>query len=89
MKKRTGFISNSSSSSFIILKSHLSAEQIDKIKNHSSLGKELGIEYWDDAWSIHESDNEIVGTTWMDNYPMHHFLTKIGVNEDHVKWGHD
>ena len=34
MKIRNGFVSNSSSSSFVILKKYLSEEQIKKIKNH-------------------------------------------------------
>lgn len=35
MKIRNGFISNSSSSSFIIEKKNLTIEQIEKIKNHA------------------------------------------------------
>ena len=39
MKLRQGFVSNSSSSSFIIDKKHLSTEQIRAIKNHLEVGK--------------------------------------------------
>lgn len=41
MKLRTGFVTNSSSSSFTIAKSNLTADQIDKIKNHIEAAKEL------------------------------------------------
>lgn len=37
MKIRTGFVSNSSSSSFVIGKSYLTTDQIDKIKNHNDI----------------------------------------------------
>ena len=49
MKLRTGFVTNSSSSSFTIAKSNLTADQIDKIKNHIEAAKELEMDdsYYD------------------------------------------
>jgi acyl carrier protein phosphodiesterase len=41
MKTRTSFVANSSSSSFVISKSDLTPEQIEKIKNYYEIAKEL------------------------------------------------
>jgi len=40
MKIRIGFVSNSSSSSFVVSKKHLSLDQINKIKKHIEYAKE-------------------------------------------------
>lgn len=79
MKIREGFVSNSSSSSFIISKRKLSALQIAALYNHIQIGKDLGIEYCDpdDAWSIDEDEDTIRLSTSMDNFDMDDFLAKI------------
>jgi len=41
MKIRTSFVANSSSSSFVVSKSVLTPEQIEKIKNYYAIAKEL------------------------------------------------
>ena len=41
MKKRTGFVSNSSSSSFVILKDSLTQEQIDMIFDYQNIVKNI------------------------------------------------
>lgn len=88
MKVRTAFVSNSSSSSFAINKEDLTAEQIEKIKNHAELGEAMGIGYAkSDSWDIRETPEIIVGETWMDNFDMNYFLTEIGVPMDKVEWG--
>ena len=45
MKIRNGFVSNSSSSSFVINKHFLSQDKIDKIKNHIKYSNELDETY--------------------------------------------
>ena len=89
MKNRTGFVSNSSSSSFIIRKEHLTEDQISKISNHIDASKGMvGIDYRDsgDAWMVEEDEYIIQGRTGMDNFDMSAFLNRIGVNSDLIKW---
>lgn len=86
MKIRTGFVSNSSSSSFVINKNYLSAEQIVLIKNHSEEGLKFDIPWAEDAWFIEETENYIKGNTFMDNFDMRRFLERIGVDMDCVEW---
>ena len=79
MKTRNGFVSNSSSSSFIICKNLLTEWQIEAIKNHTSSD-----EY--NRWYISEDDIYIYGSTSMDNFDMREFLCMIGINPNVVKW---
>lgn len=93
MKIRSGFVSNSSSSSFIISKKHLTKEQIWAIKNHGKVGKWFEVlineederdddeyldQYCDDEWRIEEKEDTIEGYTVMDNFNMGWFLREIG-----------
>jgi hypothetical protein len=88
MKVRNGFVSNSSSSSFMIPLSAITADQRNKIMDHIHEGQALGIMYSseEDAWSITENAHAIEGYTSMDNFNMDEFLTKIGVPEELVHW---
>jgi hypothetical protein len=90
MKNRIGFVSNSSSSSFIIQKSNLSDSKIMLIKEHQSNAQKLNdmgvanFDCIDDAWQIIETDETISGVTTMDNFNMTKYLLIIGV--DNVIW---
>jgi len=89
MKIRIGFVSNSSSSSFVLRKKYLTPEQIEKIKNHSAEGKKMGMECWDSPWDITEEEDIIRGYVSMNNFDMYDFLCRIGVLEDRdiITWG--
>jgi len=95
MKIRNGFVSNSSSSSFVIFKDKLTEDQIDKIKRHSIISKDMcdkgtRLDYfysYDDAWDITETTLTIEGYTHIDNFDMHNYLTKfVGIDNDIIEW---
>lgn len=52
MKTRSDYVTNSSSSSFIISKKYLDEEQVEAIKNHRVLAERLGLDNFDDPWDI-------------------------------------
>lgn len=84
MKIRSGFVSNSSSSSFIIPLYKLSEDQKDKIYNHISIAKKIDDELksknlepvyeWYEEWKVKEDDFCIWCATSMDNFDLVKFL---------------
>jgi hypothetical protein len=89
VKQRTGFVSNSSSSSFIIFKRFLTPEQVDQIKDHQRLGKEWKLDWPEDYWNIYDHPMDISGYTTMDNFDMNQFLDLIGVDPQKITWEYD
>ena len=87
MKKRRGLVSNSSSSSFTVMKEDLTPKQLKAIVNHSTEGEEWG---FDDAkhwpWQIDERTHAVLGFTPMDNFSMREFMEAIGVDVSKVRW---
>lgn len=92
MKIREGFVSNSSSSSFVIDRSAVTPSQIFSIVHHIDCAKELGLtadtgycaEF--DAWTITLHPGYIRGYTSMDNFDMRKFLNVIGVDASVIDW---
>ncbi len=93
MQIRTGFVSNSSSSSFVIPRDRLSEYQVRAIENHLEFSEQLTppdfygwlTDKWD-GWQITVNDDKIEGYTTMNNFDMEHFLHEIGVPDDVVVW---
>jgi len=83
MKHRCGFVSNSSSSSFVVSKLSLTDSQIEAIKNHEKSGLPNADS---DRWNIDESEYVLSGSTFMDNFDMSEFMELIGVDMTKVKW---
>lgn len=88
MKIRTGFVSNSSSASFIIHKEKdnygvhcmLTPEQIQLIHDHEDVCEKYDLHCdSEDAWSVYEEDDCIKASTSMDNFDMEEFLKRINV----------
>lgn len=92
MKIRNGFVSNSSSSSFVILKRYLSEEQINKTFNYYKVIKKYlkkhpdsnKFEYFDNYWVIKDFEDFIFGETSMDNLDFSEFFNVINVDNKYA-----
>lgn len=91
MKVRSGFVSNSSSSSFIIMKKHLSDKQVKLIRCHILKARKnrsiFGYTNDCDEWKIIESDDTISGSTSMNNFDMARYLNDfVGISDKYIQW---
>ena len=87
MKIRNGFVSNSSSSSFIIQLDKITDKQKEMIYDHINIGMEIDkklkqegkepfYEYYEE-WNIKEDDFAIWCYTSMNNFDLESFLKKV------------
>ena len=94
MKFRTGFVSNSSSASFIVDASELSDFEIFLIEHHGECSRffhaldknfprcDPGEEWW-----IHDhGDGSLSGGTDMTNYNLKAYCARIGVDPTLIEW---
>lgn len=98
MKKRYGFVSNSSSSSFVIRLEDISEKQLEKIVNHhNSSGWKKQNEEWikeyehlllseRDVWTIKIGAKKVLGYVNVNNFDMERYLGEIGIDKDMVEW---
>ena len=89
MKTREGFVSNSSSASFVLKKNMVSEEQLEKVRNHSKEGKKLGLQYAEDEWNIREGKRLMKGDTYMANFNMREFFQRIGISSEAYTYDED
>jgi hypothetical protein len=96
VKTRNGFVSNSSSSSFVVPKEALTLIQIFLIKNYNLVSEfllENGFKHrelldYAEGWEIKVTKDEVSGNTSMDNFDMEGFMQQIGVPMALVKFEH-
>lgn len=95
MKTRQGFVSNSSSSSFVLDVDVLTLAHRVMILHHAEFSRwlnEINPEFEPcgegEEWQIICDEHKIAGYTRMDNFSMRDFLKEIGVPSVHwEKWG--
>ena len=78
MKNRIGFVSNSSSSSFILQKFKMTDLQLAQVMDYTNTLKQFNLE--DDGWSVTDDGEFIRGDTVLDNGDFDKMLKAINLN---------
>lgn len=84
MKLRDGFVSNSSSASFIVNRHKILPSQLKKIiHTFDSMRSDSGFMYKErcfyggDAWDMKIECDLIIFNTFMDNFPLYEYMTEV------------
>ena len=80
MKYRQGFVSNSSSASFVVPKSKLSESEISALLAYNLMVENT------DGWTIYENDEYVRGSTVMDNDALDDYLESIDFDFRKMEW---
>lgn len=80
MKIRSGFVSNSSSASFVIQKCSITPAEIFALMQYNI--SELNT----DGWTISDNGDVITGFTSCDNDTFDEYLEKIGLDQRKMEW---
>jgi predicted transcriptional regulator len=96
MKQRHGFVSNSSSSSFVLKTRTLTEFQLKAVMQYEEYAEKFmrldKINDYIEGWTIeHDKSNGVIkGDTFMDNFEMDAYLVKLGIAASEFKfekWG--
>lgn len=81
MKTRLGFVSNSSSASFIVKKAGLTPSQVYILENYVEAAMKSSLDWPDeaDSWSMTEYANHYEFRTSMDNFSLNEFFVSMGI----------
>lgn len=79
MKIRSGFVSNSSSSSFVIRISDITQDQLDLLYLHKVFAG-------DNAWDFGRYGGFVLGSSSSMIYNMKEYMRTIKIKDDKVKW---
>lgn len=90
MKIRQDFVTNSSSSNFIIAKPFITEDQTNLLLNGKKIAEELNLEYAEWYWDIIVGELYVEGKTIMDNFDMSTFLDEVvKVRPEVIRWRTD
>jgi len=91
MKTRQGFVSNSSSASFIVSLEKITAKDALKLMDYDKLPADAMGREWKDGWDIEVDFTKglIHGCAIMDNGDLSEYLIKENVNISLFVWKHD
>ena len=85
MKIRSGFVSNSSSASFIINLDDITKIQLFQIVDYECQAPKMGFEYCE-GWRFKQKNNKIFGDATIDNMDMDEYLCKIGIDKMDIQY---
>ena len=90
MKTRNGFVSNSSSSSFVLPKSAITAQQYDDLQEFCI----IPVGEWGDSWDINSDRDTVSGFTCMNNSGsdvggLEDWMKKNNFPMNIIEWEHD